>query len=194
MRRSAAVRFCAGGQPEMVVPAVIDNQRAEIGFQIMSALFCQRRERRSRHEQLSCSIVNRDSDNATISRSGERVRCSRHSRQNGDTAIWCSSCSDERGECRGHTSLADEKERDVISVNVVSTHADCGFASGCGTDVRKGWGAGFVDAATQAAKISRFSCSKCEGSTFDHVVTYQFQYPCPRGCALTPSLHRLHRP
>jgi hypothetical protein len=111
MRRSAAVRFCAGGQPEMVVPAVIDNQRAEIGFQIMSALFCQRRERRSRHEQLSCSIVNRDSDNATISRSGERVRCWRHSRQNGDTAIWCSSCSDERGERRGHTSLADEKER-----------------------------------------------------------------------------------
>ena len=66
--------------------------------------------------------------------------------------------------------LQMKKNGDVISVNVVSTHADCGFASGCGTDVRKGWGAGFVDAATQAAKISRFSCSKCEGSTFDHVI------------------------
>jgi hypothetical protein len=47
--------------------------------------------------------------------------------------------------------LQMKKNGDVISVNVVSTHADCGFASGCDTDVRKGWGASFVDAATQAA-------------------------------------------
>ena len=78
--------------------------------------------------------------------------------------------------------LQVKKNGDVISVNVVSTHADCGFLSGCDTDASKGWGSGFVDAATQAAKISRFSCSMCEGSTFDHVVTYQFQYPpVPKG-------------
>jgi hypothetical protein len=78
--------------------------------------------------------------------------------------------------------LQVKKDGDVISVNVVGAHADCGFASGCDTDTRKGWGARFVDWATQAAKISRFSCSKCEGPTFDHVVTYQFQYPpVPKG-------------
>ncbi len=73
--------------------------------------------------------------------------------------------------------LQVRKSGDVISVEVVGAHADCGFLSGCDTSARKGWEDGFAEAATQAAKISRFSCSKCEGPTFDHLVTYQFQYP-----------------
>jgi hypothetical protein len=78
--------------------------------------------------------------------------------------------------------LQVKKNGDVISANVVNAHADCGFSSGCDTDPGKGWAVSFVDAATQAAKISRFSCSKCEGPTFDHLVTYQFQYPpVPKG-------------
>jgi hypothetical protein len=78
--------------------------------------------------------------------------------------------------------LQVKKNGDVISVNVVSTHADCGFSSGCDTDTSNGWAAGFVNPATQAAKTSRFSCSKCEGPSFDHTVTYQFKYPpVPKG-------------
>lgn len=78
--------------------------------------------------------------------------------------------------------LQVKKNGDVTSVNVVGAHADCGFASGCDTDARKGWESRFVDWAMQAAKMSKFSCPKCEGPTFDHIVTYQFQYPpLPKG-------------
>lgn len=78
--------------------------------------------------------------------------------------------------------LQVKKNGDVVSVSVIGSHADCGFASGCDANARKGWGARFVDWATQAAKISSFSCSKCEGPTFDHTITYQFQYPpLPKG-------------
>ena len=60
---------------------------------------------------------------------------------------------------------------DVISVSVVSAQAEDGY----GTN-------GFVYFATEAAKLSRFSCSSCEGPTFEHIVTYQFQYPpVPKG-------------
>jgi hypothetical protein len=78
--------------------------------------------------------------------------------------------------------LQVKKNGDVISVNVVGANADCGFVSGCDADSRKGRGARFVEWSTPAAKISRFSCSKCEGPTFDHIITYQFQYPpLPKG-------------
>jgi hypothetical protein len=73
--------------------------------------------------------------------------------------------------------LQVKRSGDVISVNVVGAHADCGFASGCDTGAGKGWSARFVDWAAQAAKISKFSCSKCEGPIFDHMVTYRFDYP-----------------
>lgn len=73
--------------------------------------------------------------------------------------------------------LQVRRNGDVISVDVVGAHADCGFSSDCDTNARKGWAESFADAATQAAKISRFSCPKCEGPTFDHTVTYDFHYP-----------------
>ena len=62
--------------------------------------------------------------------------------------------------------LQVKKDGEVTSIRVVSAQAEHGYGT-----------SGFVYFATEAAKLSRFPCSKCEGPTFDHVVTYQFQYP-----------------
>jgi TonB family protein len=62
--------------------------------------------------------------------------------------------------------LQVKKNGDVISANVVSAHPERG----------RPW-SGFIEMATEAAKASKFSCSRCEGPVFEHTVTYQFQYP-----------------
>ena len=74
----------------------------------------------------------------------------------------------------------------VASVNLVSVHADCGWLPGCDQQAGSGWESGFVVMATEAAKLSRFSCSMCGGPTFGHIVTYQFQYPPMPKRACTP--------
>lgn len=79
--------------------------------------------------------------------------------------------------------LRARKSGDVISVDVVSALADCGFiSSGCDANARKRWADRFADAATRAATICRFSCPKCEAPIFEHIVTYDFRYPpLPKG-------------
>jgi hypothetical protein len=77
---------------------------------------------------------------------------------------------------------------DVVSVNVISAHADCGRLPDCNPQAGSGDESGFVQMATVAAKVSKFSCSVCGGPTFGHIVTYQFQYPPlpKRACAPRP--------
>jgi TonB family protein len=59
-----------------------------------------------------------------------------------------------------------KKSGEVNSVRLISAQTDRGYGT-----------AGFVDTATAAAKTSRFSCPTCKGLSFEHVVTYDFQYP-----------------
>jgi TonB family protein len=59
-----------------------------------------------------------------------------------------------------------KKSGEVNSVRVISGQTDRGYGT-----------AGFVDTATAAAKNSRFSCPTCKGLSFEHIVTYDFQYP-----------------
>jgi TonB family protein len=62
--------------------------------------------------------------------------------------------------------LRMKKNGDVVSVTVVHAHAERGYGV-----------SGFIDTATDAAKVSRFSCPTCEGATFEQTVTYEFQCP-----------------
>jgi hypothetical protein len=82
--------------------------------------------------------------------------------------------------------LQVNKNGDVVSVNVVRAHADCGWLPDCSPHAGSGWESGFVQMATEAAKVSRFSCSTCGGPTFGHIVIYQFQYPPVPKRACTP--------
>jgi hypothetical protein len=82
--------------------------------------------------------------------------------------------------------LQVSKDGDVTSVAVVSAHADCGWLPDCSPHAGSGWESRFVQMATEAAKVSRFSCSTCGGATFGHVVIYQFQYPPVPKRACTP--------
>jgi TonB family protein len=52
------------------------------------------------------------------------------------------------------------------------------------------WGKGFASMAIEAAKQSEFLCASCLGDTFEHAVTYQFQFPAiPRdACTAQPKL------
>jgi|SRR5450432_2897181 len=75
---------------------------------------------------------------------------------------------------------------DVVSVSVISAHADCGRWPDCNPQAGSGRESGFVQMATEAAKVSKFSCSLCGGPTFGHIVTYQFQYPPVPKRACTP--------
>jgi hypothetical protein len=81
--------------------------------------------------------------------------------------------------------LQVNKNGDVVAVNVVSAHADCGFLTDC-PHAGNRWESGFVQMATKSAKVSKFSCSTCGGATFGHIVIYQFQYPPVPKRACTP--------
>ena len=82
--------------------------------------------------------------------------------------------------------LQVNKNGDVASVNLVSAHADCGWLRDCSELAGSERESGFVEMATEAARLSRFSCSMCGGPTFGHIVTYQFQYPPLPKRACTP--------
>lgn len=82
--------------------------------------------------------------------------------------------------------LQVNKNGDVATVNIVDAHADCGFLQDCNSQAGSGWESGFVQMATEAAKVSRFSCSTCGGPTFGHIVIYHFQYPPMPKRACTP--------
>jgi TonB family protein len=60
--------------------------------------------------------------------------------------------------------LTVNKAGKVASVDVVKAQPD-------------NWGKGFATMATEAAKKSEFVCASCSGDTFEHEVTYQFQFP-----------------
>jgi TonB family protein len=72
--------------------------------------------------------------------------------------------------------LTVNKSGEVASVDVVSARPP------------KGWGEAFAAVAIEAAKRSQFSCASCAGDTFEHTVTYQFDFPpVPDGaCMLQP--------
>lgn len=71
--------------------------------------------------------------------------------------------------------LTVNKAGKVVSVEVVSARPD-------------NWGKGFASMAIEAAKKSEFACASCSGDTFEHTVTYQFQFPpIPKdACTLQP--------
>jgi TonB family protein len=73
--------------------------------------------------------------------------------------------------------LTVNKAGKVVSVEVASARPD-------------GWGKGFASMAIEAAKKSEFACTSCAGDTFEHTVTYQFQFPpIPKDtCTLQPPL------
>ena len=74
-------------------------------------------------------------------------------------------------------NLTVNKAGKVVSVDVVNAKPD-------------GWGKGFASMAIDAAKQSEFLCASCSGDTFQHAVTYQFQFPAiPKdACTLHPAL------
>ena len=71
--------------------------------------------------------------------------------------------------------LTVNKSGEVTAVDVVSAHP-------------KEWGKGFASMAIEAARLSQFSCASCENDTFEHTVTYQFDFPpIPNNaCTLQP--------
>jgi TonB family protein len=73
--------------------------------------------------------------------------------------------------------LTVNKVGKVVSVEVVNARP------------RNGWGKDFASMATDAAKQSEFLCASCSGDTFQHTVTYQFQFPAiPKdACTLQPT-------
>jgi TonB family protein len=71
--------------------------------------------------------------------------------------------------------LTVNKRGEVTAVDVVSAHP-------------KNWGEGFASMAIEAAKRSQFSCASCTSDSFEHTVTYQFDFPpIPKNaCAMPP--------
>jgi TonB family protein len=71
-------------------------------------------------------------------------------------------------------NLTVSKTGKVVSVDVVSAKPE-------------NWGKGFASMAIDAAKRSEFACSSCSGDTFQHRVTYQFQFaPIPKDACNDP--------
>lgn len=66
------------------------------------------------------------------------------------------------GEVTLHLTVS--KAGKVISVDIVSTKPS-------------NWGKAFASMAVDAAKRSEFECSSCSGESFEHTITYQFQFP-----------------
>ena len=79
------------------------------------------------------------------------------------------------GEVTLHLTV--NKVGNVVSVDVANARPD-------------GWEKGFAPTAIDAGKKSEFVCLSCSGDTFEHTVTYQFQFPAiPRdACTLRPQL------
>jgi TonB family protein len=70
--------------------------------------------------------------------------------------------------------LTVNKVGKVVSVEVVNARPN-------------GWGKGFALMAIDAAKQSEFLCASCSGDTFQHTVTYQFQFPAiPKDACTLP--------
>jgi TonB family protein len=71
--------------------------------------------------------------------------------------------------------LTVNKSGDVTAVDIISAHP-------------KNWGEGFASMAIEAAKRSQFSCASCTSDTFEHTVTYQFDFPPipANACTLQP--------
>jgi len=79
------------------------------------------------------------------------------------------------GEVTLHLTV--NKAGKVVSVDATNAQAN-------------GWGKGFASMASDAAKQSEFVCASCSGDTFEHTVTYQFQFPAiPKdACTLRPPI------
>jgi TonB family protein len=73
--------------------------------------------------------------------------------------------------------LTVNKGSEVTAVDVVSAHP-------------KNWGEGFASMAIEAAKRSQFSCASCANNTFEHTVTYQFDFPpIPKNACTAAAAH-----
>jgi TonB family protein len=76
--------------------------------------------------------------------------------------------------------LVVSRDGKVVSADVVSAEPD-------------GWGKWFSSTAADAAKRSEFVCPSCSGETFEHTITYQFDFPPIPKDACTPQAPALPR-